>query len=174
MINTTIYRRAQFKKMTLLIIALLSLYAFFFRPVQALIENGLYDMYSMKLINRPNGNEKTVSLRSLDDTQEILTGKATPISADELYMIFTQSNELIEIVDARSEDEYQTSHIESARSLVLFYCVYFMLRKPFKNVLKVVSLQFVYFSILITIIEVKKLPIIMQNKVLKNTMLLMV
>ena len=89
-------------------------------------------------------------------------------------MIFIQSNELIEIVDARSEDEYQTSHIESARSLVLFYCVYFMLRKPFKNVLKVVSLQFVYFSILITIIEVKKLPIIMQNKVLKHTMLLVV
>ena len=48
MINTTIYRRAQFKKMALLIIALLSLYAFFFRPVQALIENSVYDIYLMK------------------------------------------------------------------------------------------------------------------------------
>lgn len=89
-------------------------------------------------------------------------------------MIFTQSNELIEIVDARSEDEYHTSHIESAKSLVLFYYVYFIFRRPFENVLKAVSLQFVYFSILMTIIEVKKLPIIMQNKVLKHTMLLVV
>ena len=40
------------------------------------------------------------------------------MSADELYLIRTQSNEYLVFVDARSEEEYNTSHISSSISLV--------------------------------------------------------
>lgn len=44
--------------------------------------------------------------------------EAKPISVDELYMIRTQSNELIYFIDARSEEEYKAGHIESSKPLV--------------------------------------------------------
>ena len=40
------------------------------------------------------------------------------MSADEFYLIRTQSNEYLVFVDARSEEEYNTSHISSSISLV--------------------------------------------------------
>ena len=40
------------------------------------------------------------------------------MSADEFYLIRTQSNEYLVFVDARSEEEYNASHITSSISLV--------------------------------------------------------
>lgn len=52
----------------------------------------------------------------LDTNAEMPEAKS--ISVDELYMIRTQSNELIYFIDARSEEEYKAGHIESSKPLV--------------------------------------------------------
>ena len=43
---------------------------------------------------------------------------AKGMDARELHMIYTRSNELIWIVDARSEEEFDRMHISGAHSLV--------------------------------------------------------
>ena len=44
---------------------------------------------------------------------------ADEISAEELYIIRTQSNEYILIVDCRSKREYEESHISGSMPLVV-------------------------------------------------------
>lgn len=67
--------------------------------------------------------EKPSIVRTVEDSQDVFTKMAIPISAEELYDIFTRSNELIQIVDARSEEEYKEAHISAAKSLVFGLCL---------------------------------------------------
>lgn len=55
---------------------------------------------------------------SIVEENELDERRAEGIDARELHMIFTRSNELIWIVDARSEEEFDRMHISGALSLV--------------------------------------------------------
>lgn len=62
-------------------------------------------------------NTAEVSLQgSVEDQQSGPIAKS--IDANELYIICTQSNEYLLLVDARSEEEYLEGHIASSLSLV--------------------------------------------------------
>ena len=74
-----------------------------------------------------NGNRGRKSVRDNAERQHAVIEErdldepaAQSMDARELYVIRTQSNELIWIVDARSEEEYERMHISGAYSLVPF------------------------------------------------------
>ena len=48
---------------------------------------------------------------------------------EEFYMIFTRSNELIHVVDCRSQEEYDSCHISNSHRLV----IYIMIRLFFQD-----------------------------------------
>lgn len=73
------------------------------------------------LVCRNTPIEKPSIVQTVDDSQDVFKKLAIPIPAEELYDIFTRSNELIQIVDARSEEEYKEAHISAAKSLVFDY-----------------------------------------------------
>ena len=57
-------------------------------------------------------------MRSVEFGNEVQTAMATSISAQELYIIYTQSNELFELIDVRSEEEFHEKHIERSKHIV--------------------------------------------------------
>ena len=63
-------------------------------------------------------------MRNIEYGSEIQTGMAKSISAKELYIIFTQSNEFIELVDVRSEEEYHEKHIERSKHIVFIHSLF--------------------------------------------------
>ena len=63
------------------------------------------------------GNERKSSVHDIVEEEPIVKS----ISAQELYIICTQSNEYLLLVDARTEEEYQAGHITSSISLVILY-----------------------------------------------------
>lgn len=44
--------------------------------------------------------------------------KDQQMDMDQFYLIFTRSNELIHVVDCRSQEEYDSCHISHAKTLV--------------------------------------------------------
>ena len=119
MINTRIYRRYQMKKLTLFLVGILGLYLILVKPVQAFKEVKSYNLNTNVNTLWNQQPEKAPVIRSIEETQEVLAELASSITAEELYIIFTQSNEYIQIVDARSEKEYKEKHIERAMHVVL-------------------------------------------------------
>lgn len=121
MIQTQIYRKYQIKKMGIFLLAFVALYVLLFKPAQAIKGADMYEFITFSNTNRNHLHEKVPTVRSFEDSQDVLTELATPIHAEDLYIIYTQSNELIEIVDARSTEEYKAKHIEGSKSLVGMY-----------------------------------------------------
>lgn len=62
--------------------------------------------------------EEEEGRRSIVEESELDERVAEGMDARELHMIYTRSNELIWIVDARSEEEFDRMHISGAHSLV--------------------------------------------------------
>ena len=62
--------------------------------------------------------EEEEGRRSIVEESELDERVAKGMDARELHMIYTRSNELIWIVDARSEEEFDRMHISGAHSLV--------------------------------------------------------
>lgn len=62
-----------------------------------------------------DGGSSIETLEVNEPESEMLAGE---ISAEELYIIRTQSNEYILIVDARSKEEFEEAHISGAIPLV--------------------------------------------------------
>ena len=46
--------------------------------------------------------------------------KDQQINMDQFYFIFTRSNELIHVIDCRTQEEYDSCHISHAKTLVKF------------------------------------------------------
>ncbi|CBK20675.2 Rhodanese-like protein [Blastocystis hominis] len=109
MLGTTIYRRDRLRR--LIVIALLAFvaYTLLLRPVKSIRE-----------VNVKLGKDGGSSIETLEVEEPESEMLAEEISAEELYIIRTRSNEYILIVDARSKEEFDEAHISGALPLEKF------------------------------------------------------
>ncbi|KAK8823679.1 hypothetical protein WA577_002598 [Blastocystis sp. JDR] len=106
MLGTRIYRKDKMRKIALIAFICVAVYALLFRPSK-----------TVKDLDTKAKAEEEEGRRSIVEESELDERAAEGMDARELHMIYTRSNELIWIVDARSEEEFDRMHISGAHSL---------------------------------------------------------
>lgn len=86
------------------------------------------------------------------------------IDMEEFHMIFTRSNELIQVVDCRSQEEYDVCHISGSKRLVIVNSSSLLYRRNGKREVTGVRLLSVLFIIHVLVNALRKWQLKMQRR----------